>query len=210
MIRSNPYRSQAGLVHAPRKKLVLASRNQGKLAEMQSIMQGYEVYLQSEFFEEQAEETGLSCMENAILKARFAAHRTGFPAIGDDSGLFVDALQGAPGLYSARFAGENATDQQNVEKLLSVMREVPEGHRQAKYVCTMAYVRYALDPLPICVSADWPGYIFHEQRGDQGYGYDSVFYLFRHNATVAQLPSALKQSLSNRTVALRELLAQID
>jgi XTP/dITP diphosphohydrolase len=209
MIRTNRYLSP-GLVTKPLKKLVLASRNQGKLAEMQAIMQGYEVYLQSEFFEQQAEETGLSCMENAILKARFAAHRTGLPAIGDDSGLFVDALQGAPGLYSARFAGENATDQQNVEKLLAVMRDIPEGHRQAKYVCTMAYVRYALDPLPICVTAAWPGYIFHEQRGDQGFGYDSVFYLFRQNATVAQLPPALKQSLSNRTAALRELLAQID
>ncbi|WP_044406683.1 RdgB/HAM1 family non-canonical purine NTP pyrophosphatase [Thiomicrospira microaerophila] len=209
MLRKRHY-SQAGLVAQPQKKLVLASRNQGKLAEMQSIMQGYEVYLQSEFFEEQAEETGLSCMENAILKARFAAHRTGLPAIGDDSGLFVDALQGMPGLYSARFAGENATDQQNVDKLLSVMRDIPEGHRQAKYVCTMAYVRYALDPLPICVTAEWPGYIFHEQRGNQGYGYDSVFYLFGQNATVAQLMPALKQSLSNRTVALRALLAQID
>jgi XTP/dITP diphosphohydrolase len=209
MTRINRYLTP-GLVTQPPKKLVLASRNQGKLAEMQAIMQGYEVYLQSEFFEQQAEENGLSCMENAILKARFAAHRTGLPAIGDDSGLFVDALQGAPGLYSARFAGQNATDQQNVEKLLTVMREVPEGHRQARYVCTMAYVRYALDPLPICVTAAWPGYIFHEQRGDQGYGYDSVFYLFRQNATVAQLSPALKQSLSNRTAALRELLAQID
>lgn len=202
--------SQPGQVDKTSKKLVLASRNKGKLAEMQSVMQGYEVYLQSEFFEDQAEETGLSCVENAIIKARFAAHRTGLPSIGDDSGLFVDALQGMPGLYSARFAGENATDQQNVEKLLSVMRDIPEGHRQAKYVCTMAYVRYALDPLPICVVAEWPGYIFHEQRGDHGYGYDSVFYLFRQNATVAQLMPAVKQSLSNRTVALRELLAQID
>lgn len=210
MIRTNPYQKSPGLVNKPLRKLVLASRNPGKLAEMQSIMKGYEVYLQSEFFEQQAEETGLSCMENAILKARFAALRTGIPAIGDDSGLFVDALQGSPGLYSARFAGENATDQQNVEKLLNVMRDIPEGHRHAKYVCTMAYVRYALDPLPICVTAEWPGYIFHEQRGDQGYGYDSVFYLFRQNATVAQLSPALKQSLSNRTVALRELLAQID
>ena len=202
--------SQPGLVEKPRKKVVLASRNKGKLAEMQSIMQGCEVYLQSEFFEEQAEETGLSCIENAILKARFAAHRTGLPSIGDDSGLFVDALQGMPGLYSARFAGENASDQQNVEKLLSVMRDVPEGHRQARYVCTMAYVRYALDPLPVCVSAEWPGYIFHEQRGNLGYGYDSVFYLFRQNATVAELMPAVKQSLSNRTVALRELLSRID
>ncbi|WFE69732.1 RdgB/HAM1 family non-canonical purine NTP pyrophosphatase [Thiomicrospira sp. R3] len=204
-----PVKRQPGLVK-PSKKLVLASLNPGKLAEMQSVVKGYEVYLQSEFFEGQAEETGLSCMENAILKARFAAHRTGLPSIGDDSGLFVDALHGAPGLYSARFAGDNATDQQNVEKLLAVMRDVPEGHRHAKYVCTMAYVRYALDPLPVCVSAEWPGYIFHEQRGDQGYGYDSVFYLFRQNATVAQLMPALKQSLSNRTVALRALLAQID
>lgn len=209
MLRKNVFK-QPGLVTKPRKKLVIASRNPGKLAEMQGIMQGYEVYLQSEFFEEQAEETGLSCMENAILKARFAAHRTGLPSIGDDSGLFVEALQGAPGLYSARFAGENATDQQNVEKLLGVMKNVPEGHRHAKYVCTMAYVRYALDPLPICVTAEWPGYIFHEQRGNEGFGYDSVFYLFRHNATVAQLSPAVKQSLSNRTAALRELLAQID
>jgi XTP/dITP diphosphohydrolase len=209
MLKKRIY-SQPGLVEKPRKKLVLASRNKGKLAEMQSIMQGCEVYLQSEFFEEQVEETGLSCIENAILKARFAAHRTGLPSIGDDSGLFVDALQGMPGLYSARFAGENATDQQNVEKLLSVMRDVPEGHRQAKYVCTMAYVRYALDPLPVCVSAEWTGYIFHEQRGNLGYGYDSVFYLFRQNATVAELMPAVKQSLSNRTVALRELLSRID
>lgn len=194
----------------PRKKIVLASSNPGKLAEMQPIMQGYEVYLQSEFFAEQAEETGLSCMENAILKARFAAQRTGLAAIGDDSGLFVDALQGAPGLYSARFAGESATEADNVRKLLEVMKDVPEGHRHAQYVCTMAYVRYALDPLPVCVTASWSGYILHEARGQHGFGYDSVFYLFKQNATVAQLHPKIKSQLSNRTEALRALLAQID
>ena len=193
-----------------KRKLVLASRNPGKLQEMQAVMQGYEVYLQSEFFEEQVEETGISCIENAILKARFAAHRTGLPAIGDDSGLFVDALDGAPGLYSARFAGEKASEQQNVVKLLEVMRNIPEGQRYAKYVCTMAYVRYALDPLPVCVTADWNGYILHEPRGEGGYGYDSVFYLFNERATVAELHPQLKQRLSNRTVALRQLLANID
>ena len=192
------------------RSVVLASRNPGKLAEMQEIMKGYYVYLQSEFFSEQVDETGHSCIENAILKARFAAEKTGLPSIGDDSGLFVEALNGAPGLFSARFAGDNADDQANVQKLLSVMQDVPEGHRQAKYVCTMAYVRHAMDPLPICVTADWSGYILTEPRGKEGYGYDSVFYLFRQRATVAELSPVMKLRLSNRTQALRELLAQIN
>jgi XTP/dITP diphosphohydrolase len=190
--------------------LVLASRNKGKLDEMQQILQGYQVYLQSEFFDEQVIESGHSCIENAILKARFAAEKTGLPSIGDDSGLFVDALNGAPGLFSARFAGEFADDEANVKKLLNVMKDIPEGHRHAKYVCTMAYVRHASDPLPICVSADWSGYILTEPRGNEGYGYDSVFYLFRQRATVAELSPVVKSRLSNRTQALRELLAQID
>lgn len=192
------------------KPIVLASSNPGKLAEMQEIMKGYYVYLQSEFFSDQAEETGHSCIENAILKARYAAEKTGLPAIGDDSGLFVDALNGAPGLFSARFAGVNADDHANVRKLLKVMHDIPEGHRQAKYVCTMAYVRHATDPLPICVMAEWTGYILNEARGKEGYGYDSVFYLFRERATVAELSPVMKLRLSNRTQALRELLAQID
>lgn len=192
------------------KPIVLASRNHGKLAEMQDIMKGYYVYLQSEFFSEQVEETGHSCIENAILKARYAAEKTGLAAIGDDSGLFVEALNGAPGLFSARFAGENADDQANIQKLLNVMKDVPEGHRHAKYVCTMAYVRHAMDPLPICVSAEWPGYILQEPRGKEGYGYDSLFYLFKHRATIAELSPVIKLRLSNRTQALRELLAQID
>lgn len=192
------------------KSIVLASRNPGKLSEMQDIMKGYPVYLQSEFFSEQVEETGHSCIENAILKARYAAEKTGLPAIGDDSGLFVEALHGAPGLFSARFAGDNADDYANVQKLLKVMHDIPEGHRHAKYVCTMAYVRHAADPLPVCVSADWSGYILAEPRGDEGYGYDSVFYLFRQRATVAELSPVVKLRLSNRTQALRELLAQID
>ncbi|HEY9017806.1 RdgB/HAM1 family non-canonical purine NTP pyrophosphatase [Thiomicrospira sp.] len=192
------------------KSVVLASNNRGKLAEMQEIMKGYQVYSQSEFFLDQVEETGHSCIENAILKARYAAEKTGLPAIGDDSGLFVEALNGAPGLFSARFAGDNASDQANVQKLLKVMQDIPEGHRHAKYVCTMAYVRHASDPLPICVSADWAGYILAEPRGQEGYGYDSVFYLFRERATVAELSPVLKIRLSNRTQALRELLAQID
>lgn len=202
-------RSQKNGLYAP-KSVVLASSNPGKLAEMQEIMKGYYVYLQSEFFSDQVEETGHSCIENAILKARYAAEKTGLPAIGDDSGLFVDALNGAPGLFSARFAGETADDKANVQKLLKVMHDIPEGHRHAKYVCTMAYVRHATDPLPICVSADWAGYILTEPRGKEGYGYDSVFYLFRERATVAELSPVLKLRLSNRTQALRELLAQID
>lgn len=193
-----------------RRPIVLASRNPGKLAEMQQVLSGQKVFLQSEFFDEQVAETGHSCIENAILKARFAAERTGMPAIGDDSGLFVEALNGAPGLFSARFAGENATDQANVKKLLEVMSSVPEGHRQAKYVCTMAYVRHASDPLPICVSADWNGYILTEPQGQDGYGYDSVFYLFKQRATIAELSPVMKSRLSNRTQALRELLALID
>ncbi|MBE0492849.1 MAG: RdgB/HAM1 family non-canonical purine NTP pyrophosphatase [Thiomicrospira sp.] len=192
------------------KPIVLASGNPGKLVEMQAVLKGYYVYLQSEFFSDQVEETGHSCIENAILKARFAAEKTGLPAIGDDSGLFVEALNGAPGLFSARFAGENADDYANVQKLLKVMHDVPEGHRQAKYVCTMAYVRHAMDPLPICVTADWTGYILNEARGKEGYGYDSVFYLLRERATVAELTPVIKSRLSNRTQALRALLAQID
>ena len=164
---------------------------------------------QSEFDVIEAEETGLTFVENAILKARNAAQHTGLPAIADDSGLEVDALEGAPGIYSARFAGVGASDQENLEKLLADLKAVPDEQRSARFQCLMVYMRHAKDPTPLIFQGTWEGRILHAPRGDNGFGYDPVFFVPTHNCSSAELEPDVKNCLSHRGQALRKLVAAL-
>ncbi|MCB1718113.1 MAG: RdgB/HAM1 family non-canonical purine NTP pyrophosphatase [Candidatus Competibacteraceae bacterium] len=187
--------------------VVLATGNAGKLQELQFLLQGLPVMLraQSEFAVPEAEETGLSFAENALLKARNAAHYTGLPALADDSGLTVDALHGAPGIYSARYAGSGASDQSNRDKLLTAMKTLPEAERSARFHCALVYLRYPDDPVPLICQASWPGHIAVEARGEHGFGYDPVFIPAGQALTAAELDPAEKQRLSHRGQAMRQL-----
>ncbi len=191
--------------------IILASSNAGKVREINQLLEtlDFKVRPQSEFGVPDAEETGLTFVENAILKARNAAAHTGLPAIADDSGLEVDALHGAPGIYSARYAGAGASDQANLEKLLAVLREVPESGRTARFQCLLVYLRHAEDPTPLICQGTWEGRILFEPRGDNGFGYDPVFFVPTHNCASAELEPAVKNSLSHRGQALRKLLAAL-
>jgi XTP/dITP diphosphohydrolase len=154
----------------------------------------------------EAEETGLSFVENAILKARNAAHHSGLPAIADDSGLVVDALNGAPGIYSARYAGAKASDRDNMDKLLADLHTVPDAERSARFHCLLVYMRHAGDPTPLICQGIWEGTILHAPRGDHGFGYDPVFYVPSAGKTAAELEPVLKNRLSHRGQALHQLL----
>jgi XTP/dITP diphosphohydrolase len=190
------------------KKVVLASGNKGKVREFGEILAGADISIvpQNELGVPEVEETGLTFVENAILKARNAARHTGLPAIADDSGLEVDALKGAPGIYSARYAGTGAGDQANLEKLIADMKNVPAEQRSARFQCVLVYMEHELDPTPIICQGTWEGVIAFEPNGDGGFGYDPVFFVPAHNATVAELPSEMKHDLSHRGQALRNLL----
>ena len=190
-------------------KIVLASGNKGKVREINQLFAGLaiEVVPQSDFTVPEIEETGLTFVENAILKARNAAAHTGLPAIADDSGIEVDALKGAPGIYSARYAGVGASDQQNLEKLLQALAEVPVEQRSARFQCLMVYMGHDLDPTPAICQGTWEGSIGFEPAGDNGFGYDPVFLVPGRNCTAAQLDSDTKNSLSHRGQALKKLLA---
>ena len=191
------------------KKVVLASGNKGKVREINQILAGldFEVVPQTEFDVPEIEETGLTFVENAILKARNAAAHTGLPAIADDSGLEVDALKGAPGIYSARYAGVGATDEANLNKLLEELRGVPEANRTARFQCLMVYMEHELDPTPIICQGTWEGRITEAAQGENGFGYDPVFYVPSHDCTSAQLSAGEKNRLSHRGQAL-QLLTQ--
>ena len=191
------------------KELVLASHNAGKLKELQAML-GEHVRVRSigEFSSVEPEETGLSFVENAILKARNAARVSGLPALADDSGLAVDFLGGAPGIYSARYA-DGQGDAANNAKLLDALKDVPDGERGAQFVCALALVRHADDPLPILCEGLWHGSILHEARGEHGFGYDPIFWVSSHQCSAAELPEAIKNTLSHRALALQSLLAQI-
>ncbi len=192
------------------KRVVLASGNAHKVREFRSLLSGLcEVQAQADFFAEQVHEHGLSFLENALIKARFAAERSGLPALGDDSGLMVAALHDAPGIYSGRYAGEDASDQENVEKLLYVLRDAPGGRRQARYFCAMAYIRHAYDPTPVFAVADLHGEILERPQGDAGYGYDAIFYLPEMGRSVAELSEQQRLDMGNRAVALKQLLGQL-
>jgi len=191
---------------APR--FVLASGNPGKLREINQLLAGLsiEAIPQTQFSVSEAEETGLSFVENAILKARHAAQHTGLPALADDSGIEVDALNGEPGIYSARYAGKGASDQQNLEKLLHALLDIPDEARTARFQCVMVYMRHAHDPTPLICQGTWEGRILHEPRGDNGFGYDPVFWVPTQHCSAAELDSQTKNRLSHRGKALTQLL----
>jgi XTP/dITP diphosphohydrolase len=188
-------------------KFVVASSNAGKLAEFRDLLgeAGYEFVTQGELGVTDAEETGLTFVENALLKARHAARTTGLAALADDSGLCVDALGGAPGLYSARYAGSHGDAQANIAKLLDAMKDVPEAERGAQFVCVLALVRHAEDPQPIIAEGRWSGLILDAPRGDGGFGYDPVFLDPENNLSAAEFDPAIKNRLSHRGRALAML-----
>lgn len=189
-------------------KVVLATGNAGKVRELADLLAdfGLDVVAQTALNVESVEETGLTFIENAIIKARHAAKVTGLPALADDSGLAVDALGGAPGIYSARYAGEDASDQQNLEKLLEALKEVPDDKRQAQFHCVLVYMRHAEDPTPLVFHGSWPGVITHEPAGQGGFGYDPIFYVPSEGKTAAELTRDEKSAISHRGQALKLLL----
>ncbi|MCV6590656.1 MAG: RdgB/HAM1 family non-canonical purine NTP pyrophosphatase [Marinobacterium sp.] len=193
-------------------KIVLASGNKGKLREFSQVLGQWhvEVVPQSAFDVSDADETGLSFVENAILKARHAAAATGLPALADDSGLEVDALNGAPGIYSARYSGEGATDASNNAKLLAALADVPDAQRTARFRCVLAFMRHAEDPTPLICQGSWEGRILTEACGDNGFGYDPLFLIPTLEKASAQLPAQQKNRLSHRGQAVQELVARIE
>lgn len=191
-------------------KLILASGNTGKLAELRELLgEGFDLHAQSELGVTDAEETGLSFIENAILKARHAACATGLPALGDDSGLCVDALHGAPGLYSARYAGRHGDSEANIDKLLRELEGVADTERRARFVCVLALVRHADDPMPLVAEGVWEGRILPARSGNGGFGYDPVFFSPAHGCSAAELPTEVKNRDSHRGLALAQLRARL-
>lgn len=189
------------------KSLVLASNNPGKLREFNMLLagMGFEALPQAQFAVTEVAETGLSFVENAIIKARHAAAASGMPALADDSGLEVDALDGAPGIYSARFAGVGASDSENLNKLLDALRDVPLHERGARFRCVIVCMRNAHDPMPIIAQGTWEGRILSAPAGANGFGYDPVFFVPTHGCSSAELDPAVKNTLSHRGQALRAL-----
>jgi XTP/dITP diphosphohydrolase len=195
-------------------RLVLATGNPGKLAELRALLQplAVEVLAQAEFMppgsnNRAADETGASFVENALIKARHAAALSGLPAVADDSGLEVDALQGAPGIFSARYAGPAAADADNLEKLLRTLRDVPDAERTARFRCAVVFMRRPTDPAPIVCQGKWEGRILRSPRGTGGFGYDPIFQPVGRQVTAAELSAAEKNSISHRAQALQRLLA---
>lgn len=190
---------------------MLASRNAKKLAEMQALLapRGYRLRLVSEFTDEAAEETAPSFVENALIKARHAAQVSGLPALADDSGLEVAALGGAPGVYSARYAGEPSDDAANNAKLLAALAGMPEAARQARFVSVLVYLRHAQDPVPVIAEGYWCGRILEAPRGSLGFGYDPLFHVPERHCSAAELEPAEKNRLSHRARAAEALLARL-
>jgi len=193
-------------------QIVLASGNKKKIAELQAILAsfGIEVIPQSQFDVPEAEETGLTFIENALLKARNAAAHTGLPAIADDSGIEVDALNGAPGIYSARFSGDGATDHSNNALLIEKLADAPDAQRSARYQAVLVLMRHANDPTPLIAQGSWEGQIARTARGENGFGYDPYFLVPGLDKTAAELSAEEKQALSHRGKALKKLVAQLE
>lgn len=188
--------------------IVLASGNAGKLREFQQILGGADIEFvtQRSLGVDDADETGLTFVENAILKARHASAVTGLPAMADDSGIEVDALKGRPGIYSARFAGVGASDEANNQKLLLELADIPSGQRSARFQCVIVYMRHAEDPTPFISQGTWEGRILLAPSGDNGFGYDPLFHVPTHNCASADLDPTIKNNISHRGQALRHLL----
>lgn len=191
------------------KEIILATSNKGKIAELKAILSSWHCIPQTSLGIENAEETGLSFVENAIIKARHASQLSNKPALADDSGLVVPALNGAPGIYSARFAGIDATDSDNINLLLTKLEGVPKMQRQAYFYCAIALVEYGSDPTPIIATGKFIGIISNIRMGEQGFGYDPIFYLENHHCTAAQLPAKIKNMISHRAQALSQLRKQL-
>lgn len=191
--------------------IVLASNNLHKLKEFQHVFADTKIKLipQSDFPAPEAEETGLTFVENAILKARNACHYTNLPSLADDSGLCVDALNGQPGIHSARFAGKDSTKQQKINALLDAMKNIPEEERTARYHCALVLLQNEPDPAPIIVEGIWEGKILTEPKGDKGFGYDPIFFVPELKCTAAELDPTEKNSQSHRGKALKLLLEKL-
>ncbi|MCK7459347.1 RdgB/HAM1 family non-canonical purine NTP pyrophosphatase [Idiomarina aminovorans] len=197
------------------KTLVLATGNAGKVAELRhmfgetAVTADWEVRPQSDWSFAEADETGTTFVENAIIKARHACQQTGLPSIADDSGLAVAALNGAPGVYSARYAGSNTKDSDNINKLLQALEGIEENQRHASFHCVLVYMQSAEDPTPIICQGRWDGHILTKPIGEQGFGYDPVFGVTEKSCSAAQLSKTEKQALSHRGQALTQLLEQL-
>ena len=193
------------------RQVVLASGNQGKLKEFQHLLEALDIKMlpQSQFDVDAVDETGLTFVENAILKARHAASISGLPVIADDSGIEVDALNGQPGIYSARFAGVGASDADNNQKLLELLRGIPSMERTARFHCVLVYMRHADDPVPLICHGAWEGYILEEPRGEHGFGYDPLFLVPSEHCSAAELPRAKKNQISHRAQAMALLVEQL-
>lgn len=191
-------------------KIVLASGNLGKVREINKLFAGYgiEVLPQSDFGVPEVPETGTTFVENAIIKARHAAEFTGLPAISDDSGIEVDALDARPGVYSARYAGEKASDTDNNNKMLAELEGVPEAERTARYWCVLAFMRHHKDPVPIITQASWEGRILEAPVGEGGFGYDPIFYVPTHGCSSGELSMEEKNKISHRALALQAMLEE--
>lgn len=189
------------------KNIVLATANTGKIQEFNAILAKFPCNLitQEKLGIISCAETGLTFVENAIIKARHASASSGLPAIADDSGLAIDVLHGAPGILSARYAGSDATMSDNVAKVLQKMQDIPQKQRTACFYCVIVYLRYAEDPAPLICQGKWRGEILTEMRGKNGFGYDPIFFVPSHSCSAAELSSEIKNSISHRAVALRQL-----
>jgi XTP/dITP diphosphohydrolase len=192
-------------------KIILASNNKGKVKEFQTLLAPFDLTVipQAEANVADVPETGLSFVENAIIKARHACQKTGLPALADDSGLSVDALQGAPGIYSARYAGENASSEDCINKLLDQLKTVPAEKRGASFHCVLVYMTHAKDPTPLICHGRWQGTIVNKQEGQGGFGYDPVFFVASENKTAAELTPEVKNRLSHRGQAFKILMEKL-
>ncbi len=191
--------------------IVLATGNKHKVKEINDILQtiNLTVVPQSQFNVTEAPETGTTFVENAIIKARNAAAQTGLPALADDSGIEVDALNGEPGVYSSRYSGENATDKSNLDKLINNIKDVAPEKRTARYWCVMVYMKHAKDPTPIICQASWEGKLITDKRGENGFGYDPIFFIEDKGSTAAEISLEEKNSMSHRAKALKLLLEKL-
>ena len=186
-------------------ELILATSNKGKIKELSALLAPTLCIPQSDLTIADAEETGLSFVENALIKARHASHMANKPALADDSGLVVPALHGAPGIYSARYAGINANDETNIELLLSNMHHLKNTERRAYFYCALALVQHEKDPTPIIATGLFPGIIINDRRGNHGFGYDPIFFIEEYQCTAAELSVSIKNTISHRAQALNQL-----
>ncbi len=192
-------------------KIILASKNVGKVAEIKALLSNLPIELisQTEFNIPDIEETGTTFVDNALIKARHAAKQTGMPAMADDSGLSIDVLDGAPGIYSARYAGENATDLDRINKVLNALKDVPDKKRGAQFHCAIALVKNEDDPSPLICHGIWEGSILCQPRGEKGFGYDPIFYVPTHDCSAAELDRDVKNTISHRAIALKQFREKI-